>query len=225
MNKLALSALMTCGLFQATGCIITTDDGFDSGSFSVTWGSDAECPAGAAAEIISLNVVTQEVFSDIYNCTDGSGTTAALPLGDYDVFIDVTDADGTTVFGQSFLQTASLNFDGDFVSVDLDIGSGAFGLTWSMVDGVGAPLTCGDVFAGGVDIIATLASTTHALVDIFDCNAGQGVSAPLYLGDYTLVVDVLDEADGALGTSVPRDESLVEDDELVDLGNFEFTFQ
>ena len=85
MNKLALSALMIGGLFQATGCIITTDDGDEVGFFDVSWSPDGACPDGAAAEIISMEKSSGQMFTDIYNCTDGGGVTAGLALGDYDV--------------------------------------------------------------------------------------------------------------------------------------------
>ncbi|MCP4443946.1 MAG: hypothetical protein GY811_01190 [Myxococcales bacterium] len=230
MNKLALSALVIGGLFQATGCIITTDDGDEYGSFDVSWSSDSECPAGASAEVFSQDKITEQVFTDIHSCADGSGAAVDLPLGDYDVWVDITSDDGDTLYAQSFAEEASIDVDGERVLVALDIGTGFFGLTWDLLDTQGFPLgttieaACDEVFAGGVDIVATMASTTYALVEVFDCGEGEGVSAPLYLGDYTLVVDVLDTDDAALGTSDPRDETLSVADAVVDLGNFEFKF-
>ena len=227
MNKLALSALLVGGLFQATGCIITTDDGDEFGSFNVTWQSTGACPADAAAEVISQNRATNEVFTDIYFCTDGVGSTASLPLGDYDVWVEITSDDGSALFAQSNALSASLNFDGDFVGVDLPtfpMDEGYFGLTWSLLDGGGNALTCAEVFSGGVDIVATSASTSEAIVDVFNCEDGSAVSAEYPIDTYTIVVDVLDENDAALGSSVARDESITFGNELVDLGNFDFTF-
>lgn len=227
MNKLALSALMIGGLFQATGCIITTDNGDEVGSFDVAWSTDGACPDGAAAEIISLDVTTQERFTDIYNCSDGAGVTAGLPLGLYDVWVEITSADGNSLFAQSNAVQGSLTRDGDLLPINVPafpINDGYFGLTWSLLDGGGAALTCADVFSGGVDIVATSASTSEALVDVFNCEDGTGVSAKYPIDTYTIVVDVLDENDAALGSSVAREESITFGNELVDLGNFDFTF-
>jgi len=227
MNKLALSALLIGGLFQATGCIITSDDGDEFGSFDVAWSTDGACPDGSAAEIISQDVATQERFTDIYNCVDGAGVTAGLPLGNYDVWVEITTADGSALFAQSNATAASLTRDGDLIGINVPtfpMNDGFFGLTWSLLDGGGNALTCAEVFAGGVDIVATSASTSEALVDVFNCEDGVGVSAEFPIDTYTIVVDVLDENDAALGSSVAREESITFGNELVDLGNFDFTF-
>ena len=221
---------MLGGLFQATGCVITTDDGDDLGvgSFSVAWSTDGACPDGAAAEVISQNVATQEVFTDIYNCTDGGGDTAFLPLGDYDVWVEITSDDGSALFAQSNATAASLVFDGDFIAIDVPtfpMNDGYFGLTWSLLDTGGAPLTCAEVFSGGVDIVATSASTSEAVVDVFNCEDGAAVTPEYPIDTYTIVVDVLDENNAALGSSVAREESITFGNELVDLGNFDFTFE
>lgn len=225
MNKLAISALLFGGLFQATGCIITTND--DGSSFDVAWSVNGGCPTNAAAEIISMDTLSGEMFKDVYNCADGRGVTSPLPLGDYDVWVEITDDQRSITRGQSLATAVSLDFDGDIVAVDVppfDLFAGFFGFTWTLVDSAGNPETCANVFSGGVDVISTLADTNEALVDVFNCEDGSATTNGLLLGLYTVVVDILDEADEPLGTSVPREESLVTDQEVVDLGNFEFTF-
>lgn len=219
---------MVGGLFQATGCIITTDDGDEFGSFNVAWASTGACPADAAAEVISQNQSTGEVFTDIYFCTDGIGSTASLPLGTYDVWVEITSDDGSALFAQSNAVSATLALDGDFVAVDIPVfpmDEGYFGLTWSLLDGGGNALTCAEVGSAGVDIVATSASTSEAIVDVFNCEDGTGISAEYPIDTYTIVVDVLDSQDAALGSSVAREESITFGNELVDLGNFDFTFQ
>lgn len=228
MNKLALSALMIGGLFQATGCIITSDSNDNSfGFFDVAWSTDGACPAGAAAYVISQNRTTNERVEDIFNCTDGSGVTAGIVLGDYDVWVEITSTDGATLFAQSSAITSSLTRDGNIVTVDLPIfpmNEGFFGLSWTLSDAGGSPLTCAEVFAGGVDIVATSASTSEALVDVFNCEDGSDISAEYPIDTYTIVVDILDENDAALGSSVAREESITYGNQLNDLGNFDFVF-
>ena len=217
---------MIGGLLQATGCIITSDDGDEFGYFDVSWASPDACPAGAAAEVFTQNRVTGEVLTDIYNCVDGVGTTAALLLGDYDVWVDITTEDGSAVYAQSNSLPASLNFDGDVVIVDLppfSMTSGYFALTWSIADGGGNALSCDDAFAGGVDIVTTAGSTSELLVDVFDCDAGTGISSEYAIDTYTIVVDLLDSNDAAIDSSVAIEEAITFGNEVVDLGNFDFT--
>ena len=230
MNKLALTALLSAMLLQVAGCIITTDDDPVGASFDVAWQLSDGCPTSdAAAEVIAQDRATNERFTDIYNCVDGAGVTALLPLGDYDVWVEITDFNGDTLLAQSNSVSASLNVDGDIVPVSIAAfpgSAGFFGLTWSLVDdSSGAALTCADVFSGGVALTATLANTTDFVDNVWDCEDGQGVTAPIALGTYTVVVSVLDESDLSLGDSVPVDESLTFGNELVDLGNKEFSFQ
>ena len=234
MNKLAITALFGAVLLQAAGCIITTDDPDEvvGGSFNVSWSVTGGCPtADAAVEVISQNrAVAADKFTDIYNCTDGGGVTALMPLGDYDVWVEVTDAAGTTLLAQSNLAAGSLIADGDLVNVAIDPfhgDMGFFGVTWNLVDTAGTALTCAEVFSGGVDIVATVAGTSDATADLFNCEDGQGVTDPLALGTYTVVVEILDQETppGALGISTAVDESITFGNELVDLGNKEFEFQ
>ena len=248
-NLTFLTALLLGGLLHTTGCIIT-DNGDDDGTggglpdagvlitpdaavagssaMSVAWTLDPGCPEDtSAAEVISQNRATDEVITDIFDCLDGGGTTAELPLGSYDVWVEITNSAGDALFAQSDAVLVDLDTDGAVENVTIPtflVNDGFFGLTWTLVDTGGNALTCAEVFSGGVDIISTNASTSEALVDVFNCEAGEGVTDPLPVSAYTIVVDVLDENDGALGTSEARDVDITFGNELVDLGNFEFTF-
>tara|TARA_R110002096_G_scaffold239101_1_gene430694 strand:- start:53187 stop:53945 length:759 start_codon:yes stop_codon:yes gene_type:complete len=248
-NLTFLTALLLGGLLHTTGCIITDNgDDDDTGgrapdagvvitpdaavagnsAMSVAWTLDPGCPEDtSAAEVIAQNQVTDEFFTDIYDCLDGGGTTAELPLGSYDVWVEITNSAGDGLFAVSNAVTVVLDTDGAVENVTIPtflVNDGFFGLTWSLVDTGGTPLTCAEVFSGGVDIVSTKASTSEALVDVFDCEAGEGVTAPLPIDAYTIVVEVLNENDAALGTSEARDVDITFGNELVDLGNFEFTF-
>lgn len=221
MNKLALSALCLGALFQSN-CVVEGE-----GELDVTWQLDPGCPTvDSAVEIHAQNIVTKKVFTDIYNCTDGRGLMSRLPLADYDVWIDVTDAAGG-LFAQSNLVAASVDFDGDVIFVDMptfSVDEASFGLTWSLVDG-GVATTCADVFADTVQIEATLVNSTAAIrVGKFDCAAGTAVTDPLALGEYEIYIDILQDPD-LLGTSMRRSAKLEWGNQLNDIGNFEFTFQ
>jgi hypothetical protein len=230
MNKLVFAALLLGGLTQATGCIIVSDDDDETGYFNVSWNltegandtTASTCP-GDTVEVVSERVGGTQ-FVDLYDCVDGSGETAALPLGDYNVWVNVKQGD--TLMAQSFLGTASIDLDGETVPIGFDIAidGGYFGLTWSMTDDL-ADLTCGDVGAGGVSVLSTLIGPNTGIDDIFDCTDGSATTPKLDLGDYTIVVSLLDAVDDSvLGASMPRETSLDYGNELNDLGNFEFVF-
>ncbi len=217
MNKLALSALMIAGLAQATGCIITTDDD-EFGFFDVSWTTAGSCVTDGLATVISQNVATQERFADAFACADGAATTNGLPLGDYNVWVELSDSTGAEIVAQSTSQAGVLTFDGDRPALAFVLDTASFGFTWSFSGG-GA--NCADAGADGVDIIATMANTTQAWVTIHNCTAGSATSDPLFLGTYTLIVDLL-SGDDPLGSSAPREGTLATANELVDIGNFEF---
>ena len=231
MNKLVFAALLLGGLAQATGCIISSDDNNETAYFDVSWNltegpndtTATTCP-GDTVEVVSQRVGGTE-YIDLYDCVDGSGVTAALPLGDYSVWVNVRQNE--TLMAQSFLGTSRLDLDGETVLIGFDIAidGGFFGLTWSMTDDV-SDLTCSEVGAGGVSVLSTLVGPNTATDDIFDCTDASAVTAKLPFGEYVIVVALLDEVDDSvLGDSDPRqDLFLTYGNELNDLGNFEFVF-
>lgn len=227
MNKLAITALLVGGLFQATGCIITTEDDPEAGFFDVGWTVDPGCPAGGAAQVVALNRATSEMFTNVFDCAAGAGVTAPLSLGDYDVWVEIRSNDLATLFAQSLAVTATVDLDGEVTVVDIPsflLDEGFFALTWNLTDAGGAPITCAQAGSGGMRIGATLADTTQAEFNIFDCDAGEGVTNPLAVGLYTFVVDVMDLNDASIQSSDAEEETIEFGNQLVDLGNFEFMF-
>ncbi len=222
MNKLTLSALCLGGLLQA--CVATGEAGFD-----VSWEVTPACPAGAAVEIHAQDIISKKIFTDIYNCTDGLGTMTRLPLADYDIWVDVTNTDGSLLLAQSVAVAAALDFDGDLIRVDLptfSVDEGTFGFTWTLTDGVGAT-TCADVFADEVQMEATMVNSNAAIrVGRFSCDAAQAVSDPIAVGQYSIFVDLLQDGDTTpLASSVERSSAIEFGNQHKDLGNFEFVFQ
>lgn len=223
MKKLVLAALFIGGLSQAAGCIITTEED-DTGHFDLTWSLVPDCGIASTASVHSLHSNGQE-FIDVYDCIDGGGLTAPLPFGNYTVWVDFLDASNNTI-AQSFSQTATIDLGGEhvalsFTSIPRD--QGFFAATWTINDGTN-DLACADVGAGGVSILSTLVgSGGTGFDDIFDCSAGTGTTAGLDIGDYVVVVSLLETGtDANLGSSMPRNASLLWGNQLEDLGNFEF---
>lgn len=239
MKKLVFAALMLGGLAQATGCIITSDDDDDdvnTAQFDVTWNlteGDSETAAACADYgIETIQVVSEPTsgsqYIDLYTCSTGFDATAPLPLGDYTVWVNALDA-GDNMIAQSNSQAATLDLGNELVPLTFTfpVDGGFFALTWTLVDdATNDPVTCTEVgAAGGVDVLATIVDTTTAFDDIFDCEDGEGVTAKVDVADYTVVVNVLNANEEALGTSNPRTVSIDYGNELEDLGNFEFAFQ
>lgn len=226
MNRLAISALALTGLLQASACIIVADDDPAGGTLDVSWSVSPACPAGASAEIIS-RPTTGEDFSDIYNCSDLKGL-ADVPLGDYLVWVEIVDA-SNVVLAKSNSIAAGLTIEGDVALVDLPqfpVNTGTLGASWSLVDSSNGVLSCADVGSGGVDILATLAGTTEAVSDVWNCTDGSGVTGPLDVGQYKYVVEVLNTATPplALDVSAEKTATIAHGNEHIDLGNFEFQF-
>ena len=242
MNKLALSTLCLGVLFQAN-CVIETEPAVlvdagvleedaavvveGAGVFEVSWEVTPACPAGAAVEIHAQNTISQMIFTDIYNCTDGIGAMSSLPLAAYDVWIDITSTDSTILLAQSLLVGSSLDIDGDVVRVDLptfSVDEGFFGFTWTVNDAAG-PTTCDAVFADTVSIEATMVNSNSAIrVGLFTCADGQAVTDPLAVGEYEVFMDILQGQD-LLGSSLMRTETIEWGNQLKDIGNFDFLFQ
>lgn len=226
MNKLALSAIMIGGLLQTAGCIITSDDGRSGASVEASWQTGA-CPPGAAAEVFAENVASQERFSDVFDCSAGRGLTVPLPLGDYDVWLEVKSSDKTQLYVQSQSTLVKLFDDGAVANVSIPFFDGFFGFTWNLVNGAGTTLSCEGVKADGVSVLATLADTAVAFDDIFNCADYAAVTDPLLVGTHTISLSLVAGA-SALGSTTTHEETLTFADaasgEAINIGNFELVY-
>jgi len=241
MKNLVFAALVLGGLSQATGCIISSGDD-DTGGIHASWSLierlATDPPADNAiacgdAGVATIRVTSRPVgggtdYVDLFDCIDQNGHTAALPTGGYIVWIDALDSGNGLVaesFSGDYTVTSGGTTGADF-SFPVDVANMDF--TWTLVDAAtNAALSCSDVASGGVDVIATpVANQTTFTANIFNCEDGSGRAIDNYLGDNTVVVDILDQSDPplALGTSVERTVTLDFGNQVEDLGNFEFAF-
>lgn len=246
MKKLAFAALVIGGLMQASGCVIVTDDdpddpdpgrvptGDPSAQFDVAWDLIGGCPDGATTIQIVSDDGAATPFEDLIDCTpSGSFTVPPLPLGVYDVYINVTDDAGNR-FASSLAVEAELVADGEIVEVPtftFPTDSGYMALTWDVIDdATNEPLTCAEVGADDVVLSGTVVARPDEFYDFeFPCEDFEGVSGEMPIDDYTLVVWLSNAADddqnNSIGTSQERDVSITYGNELVDLGNFDFAVQ
>lgn len=203
MKKLVLGALLAVA--SLSGCV-SDSGGSTEAVVTARWsfthfadGSPRSCPVGFdTASVVAQawdpigNVLVGTTIVDKFNCSDMRGTT--LPIdGIFLVWVQIENTSGTQVYAQSahtYIDTA----DGD-VTIDFNIldDAGFFFLTWDLVDATTqAPLTCqqaGVVGNASVETTATIAGTSFALTDKFECEHGFGTTDPLLAGTYTVSVD------------------------------------
>lgn len=213
IKNLVTTSLLALGLSHATGCIIESDSGFD---LDVSW----VCPANADGIVISTrNVDNGQANDDAFGCAEGNGIIV-LDAGSWDVFA-TPEASGLS-FASSDVEPVDAA-DGDLVLIDFSFpeNDGFMALTWTIDDADPAP-ACGDLASAGVSLIATIAGTTTALEDLWNCGDGGGVTSPMPLDDYVAVFSLLNDVEESLADSEPRNVTLDYGDQLEDLGNFNF---
>ena len=135
MKRLA-TALFVSALLPSVGCIISRDsDNRDKGDFgvpdaglapvtgslNVTWALEPGCPNGTDAAVVrTMEVTTQTMTADIFDCTAGAGTVSDLPAGTYLVWVDIEDQGQTTLLAQSLsVEDVSIVDFGDVLNVDI----------------------------------------------------------------------------------------------------------
>lgn len=221
MKNLILSTLIVGAASQAAGCIIVSDDD-PTGTAVVNWQpltADANgdpvtttCPTGATTAIIFAQPVgssESDSYLDKYDCSDISGVANDLPVGDYDVFVRLTDTPENITFAESG-QTRIAVVEGGATPVNaaMYVDHAFYALDWTLTAQAGGALNCSQVVGeNGVSIVATASGGSGFIDTIVDCEAGEnGALAftdplPLTEAGYTLAVDLLNAADQSIGTA------------------------
>ena len=222
MKNLVLSALLFAGLTQAAGCIIVADDTQptdQTGDVQVNWtfrSSDAAgnvissgCPAGADTVQIFVQHGNDTPFGDKFLCNGSGGTGIAdrLPVGQYFVWIQITDTNGVTKFAESGAQVVDV-VDGATTPVAIDIFTDRafFQASWNLTRG--GATTCAAVNADKVSVLATVTGGSNGFDDdksrCIDGEAGKSVltTTPVPIGTtYTVVVAALNTLGESIGDS------------------------
>ncbi len=211
----------------------TPNPGRSEAALEVSWNLMPNVCPGSTVRVVAVNSANVDTV-DLFDCSAGIGRTDPLPLGDYTVYVEIIDAPevADTLYAQSFSEVVSLNSPGEVVAVPFDIltSEAYLAATWTLLDAATQqPIDCANAGADAVSILATLVGPSGTGIDdIFDCEAREGITSPLPLGDYEVVVSVLEDRgnrEEVLGQSMPRQAILNVGNELVDLGNFQFEFQ
>ncbi|ACY12779.1 hypothetical protein [Haliangium ochraceum] len=235
LAAMSLAAMSLAG----SGCVVVTDMADEDDSrLSITWGlqagddnAPAACPPGATVAVISeplddgdYGLGDGDEIYDLYDCVDRAGVTGPLPPGSYDVWIDVIDESGERLLAQSNFETATLGF-GELRALDYDISldRGSFYVTWELADDVRA-LSCAEASAGElrVDSRPELAPGA-SFEDFFSCSDGQALTPGLPLGDYRVVLGLVDDKRESVAAPEVLDGAIEFGNAFVDLGHFVFT--
>jgi hypothetical protein len=208
-----MSALVLGAMSQAAGCIFVVDDD-DTAAVDVTWSlADGSCSDADTATINALLDGDSTPYLDIYDCADGGGITQDLPLGTYDVWVDMTS--GSTLVAQSESAEITLDSNGQLAEAifAINVTNGYFDVGWTFSNGD----TCSTI-AGqdGVSVLSTeVGNPAGAFDDVFDCTDNFGTTAEIPVGDYTVSVAVIDGNGDALGDAPDETVSIDHGNEFV----------
>lgn len=235
MNRFIAALSLALG---ASGCF-WYETGAVSASWSITVGGDAATCQEIGAdtvEIVSRRLGSGTVYHDFYNCVDGSGVTADVRTGRYEITLRLFDLDGhqlnddfpvqIEVFSDEITNAGSFEFafDDDGGGGGPIVGKGKLKADW-VVTVNGEETSCEDVGAATFEIIANEnTSSGFQRTFSFPCSAFTGTSEEVPAGTYVVSVRLLD-GNRAMLSSVPVNATVpVAANETKDVGDFEFAF-
>ena len=164
----------------------------------------ASCPAGADTAIVYAlpdgDTNAADADKDLFNCTDGAGTTAGHIAGTYDVWVAITDHTGAQLFAQSNAQKLDVT-DGSTVDADysFQVNRGTVSAAWTL-KGVqsGSALDCTTAGVAAVEM-DNMIGTNTPISDQFNCSPQQNTSDPLPIGTYQVALQAVDSSTPPVG--------------------------
>ena len=228
---------------QAAGCIITSggeEDAVITANWSIKSAATNQtlnCPPNittAAVYSQAVNGANQPVGTpiiDLFDCDDNSGQTAPLPPDVYQVWVELTSEGGGQVYAASTKWPAGIDdldrndiidvrdVDKAFTTTLLEDG-GYFALSWDLVDAqTNAPITCADALSDGVSVISTSVSNPNSFVDdVFNCEAGFGITGGMLQGTYTVQVAALEDEQSIGDAPTLTNKTIRNANQITDLG-------
>jgi len=179
-------------------------------SIKTTAGATVACPATFdTAAVYSQPVDAQgnavgSPIIDLFNCVDGTGTTATLPGGPTAVHIEITNTNNTLQYASSVTAKVSISSILAHYTASILTDGGYFQFAWNLVKASNAaPLTCADVAGiNGIESVATdVSNASNSASDVFTCADGTGITAGFLAATYTVSIDALNTANQAIGTA------------------------
>jgi hypothetical protein len=236
MKKLVLASLIALAASQAAGCIITSgDDTGDDAFVSATWqlrseanNTQAPCPptfdtAALYNQPIDANGNNAgPVIVDLFNCADGTGTSAPLPPTTYLTWVEIANHNNTDTYAKSLSAVVDVTVSDKTFNTQILVDGGYFQLQWQLQgQSTNAPLTCAQAgAAGGVEAVGTdVSNANNSNSDIFDCEDKYGVTAGYTMGTYTVSVAALNSSDASIGTAPALTNKVIQDaNQVTNLG-------
>jgi hypothetical protein len=221
MRKLVFVSLFAAGASLATGCVAAEDD-----DPIVSPCDDAELDGGACLDVI----VECPPDATGFTIEDGSGIDEDFACGDvsallvdagsYEIIVTPTAPDAEFLSDSGTITLAEFDVGSiEFTSWPVD---GFMTLSWTIAGDAPDAASCTDVDGDSVSTLATVAGGSDAVEDLFDCTAGFGTTDGLLLGDYVVAIALLNVDEESVADAEPQNVTLAYEDELVDLGNFNF---
>jgi hypothetical protein len=208
-------------LAHLAGCIIDSDDDSSGANLLVTWSlemlatqSPAPCPVGYdtaavySQQVDDLGNAIGDPIIDLFNCSDGSGTTSMLSGITYSETVAIATDDNSLQYGQSIPLTIDVMASQQEVDTPpIYVDAGHFKLEWTL-DQAGATVTCADVpDAFSVQVTAT--GPSGPVVEApFDCTDLVGYTDGILDGSYSVTVALQDAMGDPLGMSDPIDATI-----------------
>lgn len=200
-------------------------------TISATWvirpvvGDPVACPTGydtaalIAQPIDAAGNPAGNAIVDLFNCSAGTGTNLPIYQGRYDVWISIQNAAATSVYATSVKARIDLQ-QNTALTADIYTNGGYFAFAWVLRGAVtNNALTCAQANAASADLTATLDGTMTAYTDIFDCTDGQGITAVIPAGTYTVSIAALDAGNQSVGTAPELTSRVIQGpNKITDLG-------
>ena len=226
MKKLVLGSLLLATLVsQTTGCIITSDDDDDFATINAEWSFHTvspngdlsppnPCPSGFNTVALHNQLVDvsgrpigPEVV-DLFDCIDMHNFSDPLDPGEYETFISVTSDGGGQIYADSLAALVDVTTSDKTFTAEIADNGGYFKVAWDLRDRQTlSAISCRDnANLDGIEISATLTTSTTGTTDQFDCERGFDFTSAIREGKYTVTVNAFMDA-----SPNPEDDVLVGD--------------
>jgi cysteine-rich repeat protein len=197
------------------GCVACMREGADA-RITASWtfrneatGTATACPAGFdtvalySQEVTAAGATLGSPVIDLFDCADGTGTSAPLPPTLFQSWIAVTNTNNTSTYAESITANIDLSVSDKAFNAQILNDGGYFFLAWNLYGATSSnTLTCAQANASGVEAIATdISDSSNSASDTFSCEDGASYTAGYRAATYTVSVAAVTNASQSIGTA------------------------